>query len=182
MSRPLDRDICPEDLSPYAPKWARDAADARSGRRQVAGLKATENPNDDTPRSGADSTTVNEPVLVDAYRIPPSLEPTLIPQPPPVPRTRYILGILVQVSVAACIAAVIALSMLAVFPTTWLIAGRTQNDKLVALTARYSIPTIYDLREFVDAGGLVSYGASLSESYRRVDEYVGRVRSLMICQ
>jgi hypothetical protein len=87
-----------------------------------------------------------------------------------------------QVSVAACIAAVIALSMLAVFPTTWLIAGRTQNDKLVALTARYSIPTIYDLREFVDAGGLVSYGASLSESYRRVDEYVGRVRSLMICQ
>jgi hypothetical protein len=83
MSSPLNRDIGPDDLSPYAPKWARDAADARRGRRQEAGSKSAENPHDDTPRCGADSATVNEPVLVDAYRIPPSLEPTLIPQPPP---------------------------------------------------------------------------------------------------
>ncbi len=138
MSGPLDRDIGPDDLSPYAPKWARDAADARRGRRQEAGSKSAENPNDDTPRSGAHSVTANEPVLVDAYRIPPSLEPTLIPQPPPVPRTRFILGILAQVSIATSIAAVIALSMLAVFPTTWLLAGRTQKQDLASFEERFS--------------------------------------------
>jgi hypothetical protein len=41
MSSPLDRDICPDDLSPYAPKWARDAADARSCKL-VAGDGATQ--------------------------------------------------------------------------------------------------------------------------------------------
>jgi len=49
------------------------------------------------------------------------------------------------------------------------------RNKLVALAERYSIPAIYDLREFVDAGGLVSYGASLSDSYRRVGVYVGTI-------
>jgi hypothetical protein len=112
MSSPLDRDIGPDDISPYAPKWARDAADARRGRPQEAGANSADNPNDDTRRSGAHSATVNEAVFVDAYRVPHSLEPTLIPQPPPVPRTHYILGILARVSVATSIAAVIALSML----------------------------------------------------------------------
>src|SRR6266487_6831128 len=91
MSSPLDRDIGPDDLSPYAPKWARDAADARRGRPK-AGSSSAENPNDDTRRSVAHSAPLDEAVFVDAYRIPPSLEPTLIPQPPPVPRTHYILG------------------------------------------------------------------------------------------
>jgi putative ABC transport system substrate-binding protein len=51
----------------------------------------------------------------------------------------------------------------------------SRRDQLVALTARYSIPAIYDLREFVAAGGLVSYGTSLRDSYRRVGVYVGMI-------
>ncbi len=137
MSSPLDRDIGPDDLSPYAPKWARDAADARRGRPK-AGSSSAENPNDDTRRSVAHSAPLDEAVFVDAYRIPPSLEPTLIPQPPPVARTHYILGILARVSVATSIAAVIALTMLAIFPTTWLIAGRTQKQDLISFEGRFS--------------------------------------------
>jgi putative ABC transport system substrate-binding protein len=37
------------------------------------------------------------------------------------------------------------------------------------------IPAIYSIREYVVAGGLLSYGASLSDSYRRAAVYLGRV-------
>ena len=41
-----------------------------------------------------------------------------------------------------------------------------QRDRLVRLAAHHMIPTIYFLREFVEAGGLMSYGASLKDAYR----------------
>jgi ABC-type uncharacterized transport system substrate-binding protein len=51
----------------------------------------------------------------------------------------------------------------------------SQPDKIVALAARYAMPMIADLREYVVAGGLMSYGASLSDLYRRAAIYTGRV-------
>jgi len=47
------------------------------------------------------------------------------------------------------------------------------RDNMIALAARNAIPTIYHLREFTDAGGLISYGTSLSDGYRQVGLYVG---------
>jgi putative ABC transport system substrate-binding protein len=51
--------------------------------------------------------------------------------------------------------------------------GRRQQ--LVVLAARHSMPAMYEWREFVEAGGLMSYGTRLSDSYRQAGVYAGRV-------
>jgi putative tryptophan/tyrosine transport system substrate-binding protein len=51
----------------------------------------------------------------------------------------------------------------------------SRRDQLVDLAARHSLPTIYDLRDYVEVGGLMSYGPSLSDAYRLVGDYVGRI-------
>jgi putative tryptophan/tyrosine transport system substrate-binding protein len=52
-----------------------------------------------------------------------------------------------------------------------------RRDQLVSLATRHAIPTIYFLRESVEAGGLMSYGASLGDAYHHVGLYVARVLS-----
>jgi len=51
----------------------------------------------------------------------------------------------------------------------------TRRDELVELAKHHRVPTIYHFREFVDAGGLMSYGVSFSDAYRQVGIYTGRV-------
>ena len=51
----------------------------------------------------------------------------------------------------------------------------TRRETLVRLAASYALPAIYAQREFVDSGGLMSYGADLADSYRIAGGYVGRI-------
>jgi putative ABC transport system substrate-binding protein len=50
-----------------------------------------------------------------------------------------------------------------------------QQTQLIALATRYAVPTMYPLRQFVTAGGLISYGLNLSDAFRRTGIYVGRI-------
>jgi putative tryptophan/tyrosine transport system substrate-binding protein len=51
----------------------------------------------------------------------------------------------------------------------------SRRDKIVALAARYAVPTIYVQREFAVAGGLIGYGTDLTDAYRQAGMYAGRI-------
>jgi putative ABC transport system substrate-binding protein len=50
-----------------------------------------------------------------------------------------------------------------------------QRTKITELAASHSLPTIYALREFVDAGGLMSYGTNITDANRQLGAYAGRI-------
>ena len=52
---------------------------------------------------------------------------------------------------------------------------RDHRDLIIGLAARHRLPTVYYNRLFVEAGGLISYGASTIDPFQRAANYVGRI-------
>ena len=50
-----------------------------------------------------------------------------------------------------------------------------QRDLIVALAAKHKLPAVYSSRAFVDAGGLISYGADIVDQFRLAAGYVDRI-------
>jgi len=59
-----------------------------------------------------------------------------------------------------------------VAPDTFLVSRRVQ---IVILSTRHSVPTMYAIREYADAGGLISYGADTTDAVRQEGVYAGRI-------
>ena len=51
----------------------------------------------------------------------------------------------------------------------------SRREQLAALAERYSVPVIYDAREFAEAGGLISYGASRPAAWHQAGIYLGKI-------
>jgi len=51
----------------------------------------------------------------------------------------------------------------------------SERGRLVALAAENRLPAVYPLREFVDAGGLMAYGANVADGFRRAAGYVDKI-------
>jgi putative ABC transport system substrate-binding protein len=51
----------------------------------------------------------------------------------------------------------------------------SRREQLVAFAARHMVPAIYEWREFAEAGGLISYGPSLTSANRQAGDYVGKI-------
>src|SRR5262249_37660300 len=51
----------------------------------------------------------------------------------------------------------------------------TRRDRIIALTAQHKLPALYQFREYVMDGGLMSYGVSFREAYREVGIYAARI-------
>jgi putative tryptophan/tyrosine transport system substrate-binding protein len=52
---------------------------------------------------------------------------------------------------------------------------QVHRELIVALAARHAIPTMYEWREFVDSGGLISYSTNRPEAFRQIGIYAGRI-------
>jgi hypothetical protein len=109
MSNPLDQDFGPDEPSRYAPKKLRTAHEGESRRSEA-------DREQDAGAYGPEQRAASA-----RYRVPRSLEPTLVPEPYwPDARSRSGAGVMIRIAGAAAVAAVVALFVVGKVPTSWM--------------------------------------------------------------
>jgi hypothetical protein len=136
MSSALDRDFSSDQLSPYAPKRVREAAHAE--RRGLAPKSPEGIEDGDAQQLIATSHPSDGGLAIDRYRLPRSLEPTLVPEPCPVPPARSGIGVLACFAVAIAIAAIGALFVVGKFPMSWTVSAKESQQDAASFGSRFS--------------------------------------------
>jgi hypothetical protein len=107
MSSPLDQELGPDEVSPFAPKWVRDAAERKiEASRSLGNLEQDKLP---------EFARLDARFVIDEYRVPPSLEPTLMQEVWPVPRSSSTTAMVSLLAAAVGVAAIVAFFMVSKF-------------------------------------------------------------------
>jgi putative ABC transport system substrate-binding protein len=53
--------------------------------------------------------------------------------------------------------------------------SNANRDSIIALAARYRVPTIYYQRRYTESGGLITYGPDFAEQFRQAPDYINRI-------
>lgn len=153
MSSPLDREFGADEPSPYAPKWVREAIEGRRGGNpersppaateeepKLPGILDTEPLRSTAIRVGGakDAPAASESVIIDRYRLPPSLEPTVMAEPWAVPGARSGLGLTIRFSIAAGIAALLAVFIVGKFPISFISGKADLQQPSPSFGSRFS--------------------------------------------
>ena len=139
MSSLWEPDVGPDDPSRYAPKWVRDAASGKRNMELKSRIQELIEEPESSPPSATPPSTVDEGVISDRYRVPRSLEPTLMPEAWPEPRSRSSFGGFVSFALAIVVAAMVALFVAAKFPGQRTIAiTDDRGDEAPSIGSRFA--------------------------------------------
>jgi hypothetical protein len=136
MTSPLDRDLVPDQLLPYAPKWVRDAA--HTERRGTAPKSQETVEDDDAQQSIAALSAPHGGLVIDSYRLPRSLEPTVMPELCPVPPLRSDIRVLARYAIAAAVVVVLAVLVAGKFPIPWTVSAKDPKEDAPSFGSRFS--------------------------------------------
>ena len=131
-------DVGPEDPSPYAPKRVRDAASAKRSAELKSRIQELIGEPAPSPPSAARPSTADEGVIADRYRVPRSLNPTLIPEAWPQPPSRSHFRGFVGFALTIVVAAMVALLVVAKFPSTRTIAPAGDRGDEATIGSRFA--------------------------------------------
>ncbi len=141
MSTPLDRAPGPEDPSPYAPKWAREGAHVP--RRDSASEASDPHifADDADPFATAQLKPLDLEPPAAPFRVPPSLDPTVVAEPLAAPRARPRLGSAGRMALAVSAAALVALVVAKSLPPGASVGAGEQKVPPNSFTSRFSEAT-----------------------------------------
>jgi hypothetical protein len=126
MISPLDQELGAGEPSLYAPKSVRHAAHAEGHGTAPKSQEAVED--GDAQRSTAESSAPDGGLVIDHYRLPRSLDPTVMPESCPVPPARFSIGVLARFAIAIAMIAMLALFVVGKFPTPWTVSAKESKE------------------------------------------------------